>query len=275
MKFVFFGTPQVASDTLAYLSKEGLVPSLVVTNADAPRGRGQVMTMCETKAWALEHGLKTISPERLDEESIAQIIAEEADFAIVVAYGKMLPESLIQSFPKGVLNVHYSLLPKYRGASPVETALLNGETKTGVTIQRMVKEMDAGDIVAVAEEDILNDDTAVTLRARLIELGARLLVDRLPPYINGEIIPEPQDHALATYAPKLKKEDGQLDLSDDAKTNWNKYRAFAAWSGVYFFAGDKRVKITKASLSDDGEFIIERVVPEGKKEISYTQFTAS
>src|SRR6185369_10832585 len=146
--FVFFGTPNVASETLAILVEHGFVPSLVVTSPDAPKGRGLVLTPSPVKAFALAHDLPFITPAALDDDILSEIRSSGASYALVVAYGKIFPESFIEAFPKGVINVHYSLLPKYRGATPLETALLSGEKETGVTIQKMVRELDAGDVIA-------------------------------------------------------------------------------------------------------------------------------
>lgn len=268
MKFAFFGTPHVASDTLKALIEAGYRPEVVVTSPDSPRGRGYVMTPSETKVLAEAHSLPVITPDRLNPEAIEAIEGYDCEYAIVVAYGKILPEELIAVFPKGVFNIHYSLLPKYRGASPVETALLNGEKVTGVTIQKMVYELDAGDIVAQAEEDVLEDDTTATLRPRLITLGSELLIKVLPQIESGEIVATPQNHAEATFAPKFKKEDGLLDLSAGGEENWRKYRALIEWAGTYFFEDGKRMKVKKARF-ENGQFIVERVVPEGGKERDY------
>ena len=273
--FVFFGTPYVARDTLAALVEAGYTPSLVVTSPDRPKGRGMTLSPCETKGWALEHNLPVFSPEKLDEAAVEEIRSVGATYALVVAYGKILPDSLINVFPKGLLNVHYSLLPKYRGASPVEAALLHGDAATGVAIQKLVKEMDAGDIVAMEETDILPDETTKELRARLITIGANLLIQILPAYLAGDIAPTPQDHSLATRCRKIPKEDGELDLSAPGDENWRKYRAYVEGPGTYFFVerdGKRmRVKIRKASYVN-GNFVIERVVPEGKSEMAYTDF---
>ena len=206
--YVFFGTPYVARDTLAALVAEGYTPSLVVTSPDAPRGRGMVLTPCETKAWALEHGLPVYSPDKLTEEAQAEILRTGAEYAIVVAYGKILPASLIEAFPRGVLNIHYSLLPKYRGASPVEAALRNGDTETGVSIQKMVYELDAGDVLAKEVVAIAPEDTIRELRPRLIERGAHLLRSLLPSFEEGTYTSESQDHTQATKTGKIKKEEG-------------------------------------------------------------------
>lgn len=273
--FVFFGTPYVARDTLALLVERGFTPSLVVTSPDAPQGRGLALMPCVTKEWALAHHLPVISPEKLDTSTIQKLTEGAPALAVVVAYGKFLPEALINAFPKGVVNIHYSLLPKYRGASPVEAALLAGETVTGVSLQKMVKEMDAGDVLGVKESAILPDDTTKTLRARLIEEGAALLTDMMPALFEGAVEGTPQDHAQATFAKKIEKSAGELRLTDDAKENWNKYRAYAESPGTYFFVErtgkQVRVKIKTAELRN-GTFTPLRVVPEGKKEMNYADF---
>ncbi len=274
-KFIFFGTPYVARDTLLKLIEHGWRPEVVITNPDAPRGRKQVMTASETKAAAEANGIPVFTPERLDDEFVESLKQYACDFAIVVAYGKILPETLINAFPKGVLNIHYSLLPKYRGASPVEAALLNDDRDTGVTIQKMVHKLDAGDIVAVKTEAVLPDDTVITLRERLITLGSDLLVDALPKYLDGEIQPTKQNEAEVTFASKIKKEDGEIKLEDDASVNWNKYRAYAAWPGVFFMKNGKRIKITKAEMDADEHFKILRVIQEGKKEMDYEVWLGS
>ena len=270
--FAYFGTPEVARDTLEALLEQGYIPSLVVTAPDAPKGRGLALTPSPVKTLSLERGIPVITPEKLDDKAIDEIKVSGCEYAVVVAYGKIFPEPLINSFPQGVLNVHYSLLPKYRGATPLETALLSGEITTGVTVQKMVRELDAGDIIAQEATDIAAEETARELRPRLISLGAKLLVETLPAYLENKIAPIPQDASQATFSHKIKKEDGLLDLAAPAQENWNKYRAYADSIGTYFFdppaGGGKRMKITKASFKD-GIFVIERVIPEGKREIDY------
>lgn len=268
MKYVFFGTPDVAKETLERLVASGNSPVAIVTNPDAPYGRGQKLTPSPVKSLGESLTIPVLTPEKLDGEFEKEIRELGADLGIVVAYGKILPVSLIESFPKGVLNIHYSLLPRWRGASPVESALLAGDTKTGVSIQQMVKKLDAGDVVACKEVSIFATDTAATLRPRLIQEGADLLIDTLPRYLNGEIVPTPQNENEVTYAPKFSKADGALDLDDDPVSNWNKYRAFNISPGTYFFQDGKRMKIKQASLKDD-RFVVERVIPEGGQETAY------
>lgn len=267
-KFAYFGTPQVASETLTSLIKHGFVPALVVTSPDAPRGRGLTLSPSPVKTLALSHNIPLMTPEKLDDKTVSAIRAYECDYATVVAYGKIFPEALIGAFPKGVLNVHYSLLPKYRGATPLEAALLAGDTETGVTIQKMVRELDAGDILTQEKTAILPGETARELRPRLIQMGAVLLAVTLPAFERGEITPVPQDASRASRSGKLKKEDGLLSLDAPAKENWNKYRAYADSVGTYFFENGKRMKIAQASFKNEC-FTVERIVPEGKREMDY------
>jgi methionyl-tRNA formyltransferase len=266
--FVYFGTPNVASDTLAYLIEHGFVPDLVVTSPDAPKGRGLVLTPSPTKTLALTHNIPVLTPNTLDASVIADIQSYGCAYALVVAYGKIFPESLIATFPLGVINVHYSLLPKYRGATPLETALLMGESETGVTLQKMVRELDAGDIIAQESTEIGSMETARELRPRLVKMGAELLVSTMPEYLQGGVVPEQQDASQATRAYKIKKEDGLLDITAEDTENWYKYRAYADSVGTYFFENEKRLKITSASCKN-GKFVVERVIPEGKREVPY------
>lgn len=267
-KFAFFGTPTVASDTLAVLVEKGLAPDVVITSPDAPRDRGHILAPSPTKSFALSHGIRVLAPAHLDADAVAEIRACNCEYAVVVAYGKIFPEELISAFPLGVVNVHYSLLPKYRGATPLEAALLAGDRETGVTVQKMVKELDAGDILAQKSTEIGPNETARELRPRLIAMGADLLADVLPQYVSGFVTPIPQDNSRATRAGKLKKEDGLLSLDAPALENWNKYRAYADSIGTYFFENGKRMKITSAEFAK-GEFRILRVIPEGKNEVAY------
>lgn len=272
--FIFFGTPYVAADTLEILHFRGITPALVVTSKDAPRGRGLNVQPSETKEWALAHAVPVLEVDELDADAVEAIKAYGASYGIAVAFGKILPEAFIHSFPKGVLNIHYSLLPKYRGASPVEGALLAGDEVTGVTIQKMAYELDSGDIIAALEVDIGPTETTKELRARLIEEGANLLADILPSFEADEIEAVPQNHALATHSGKFEKSDGELTLSGNHRENWNKYRAYAESPGTYFFAekGGKNVRVKIKSASFDKTFTPLRVVPEGKKEMDYDAF---
>lgn len=258
LNFVFFGTPDVSSKTLEILKSHGYVPSLIVTAPDRPVGRHFTMTPSPTKVWAMENNI----PYTHD------IPTEGAyDLFIVVAYGKILSQKVIDLPKLGTLNIHYSLLPRWRGASPVEAAILHGDTETGVSIQKMVFKLDAGPIIAEERTLIDPNETHVELRNRLIEIGSKLLVSVLEKNNYEGIV---QDESQMTRCGKTKKEDGLVDpFTDDPKILWNKYRAYYGWPGIYFFdTENKRVKITKAEFQG-GKFIIKRVIREGRQESDY------
>ena len=273
IKFAFWGTPEVASLTLSMLIESGYIPSVVITAIARPVGRGLVLTPTPVQTLAESNKIPVLTPEKIDESFIQEFKNNypEIELSIVVAYGKILPQNIIDFPTKGTINIHYSLLPKYRGASPVESALLNGDTETGVSIQRMVFKLDAGDIIAEAHVPISETESKEELREILITEGAKLLINILPAYIAGEITPIAQDENLATHCGKIKKEDGEINPEGNAKENYNKYRAYSGWPGVYFFKDGIRIKITKAKYENDS-FVIDKIIPEGKKEIEYTEF---
>ena len=168
----------------------------------------------------------------------------------------------------GSVNIHYSLLPKYRGASPVESAILNGDKETGVTIQKMAFKMDRGPIIAQEKIVIESDEKASDLRRRLIKIGGELLVKLLPDFVNGKIKEITQNEKEATICKKIKKEDGLIDLNDNALKNYNKFRAYATWPRTFFFQNGKRIIITDAELIN-GEFLIKKIIPENGREMNY------
>ncbi len=277
LNFVFFGTPEVASETLEILKQAGFLASLIVTSQDKPKGRKMLVTPPAVKVWAMENKTPYIQPEKLGTE----LFKNNPDLFIVVAYGKIIPEEILNMPKLGSINIHYSLLPKYRGASPVESAILNGDMETGVSIQQMEYKMDTGPIVLQKKTNILPDEKAPDLRKRLIKIGGELLVkilktpsaDGHSPFAGGE----EQDESQATFCKKIKKEDGLLDLNDNPIKNYNKFRAYAFWPRTFFFArrslgeggfSNKRITITKARL-ENGQFIIEKIIPENGKEVDY------
>ncbi len=272
LNFVFFGTPDVASETLEILKQAGYLPSLIVTATDKPQGRKMLLTPPTVKIWAMENNIPFLQPEKIDEEFTLKLSTLDFQLSLVVAYGKILPEEILNIPKLGSFNIHYSLLPKYRGASPVESTILNGETKTGVTIQKMAFKMDAGAIVAQTETEIGVTETAPELRSRLIKIGGDLLVETLPKIIDGSITETEQNENEATFCKKIKKEDGQIDLDADPKQNYNKFRAYAHWPRTFFFKDGKRIIITDASLID-GKFVINKIIPEGGKETAYNPST--
>ena len=271
ISFAFWGRPDVAADTLDILFSHGYVPSVIITAPDRPQGRGLVLTPSPVKAWALAHNVPFLQPEKLDEIFFLNIRNLKLDISIVVAYGKILSQKIIDLPPKGTINIHYSLLPKYRGASPVESAVLHGDIETGVAIQQMALGLDTGDILAEEKVSIERDETAPALRKRLINIGGALLVQTLPKLAEGSIQPQKQNIEGVSTCGKIKKEDGLIDLSDDPIKNYNKYRAYYGWPGIHFFRDNKRIKITEATF-ENNQFIPLRVIPEGKKEISFEEF---
>lgn len=269
VKFAFFGTPQFAVEILNELEKRGLLPSLVVAAPDKPRGRKLVITPPETKVWADARGIPVFQPETLKNLE-SGILNQEFDVFVVAAYGKLIPKEVLDLPKLGTLNVHPSLLPRLRGASPIQSAILY-EEKTGTTIMLVDEEMDHGDILAQEElSGIAWPPRADILESALVEQGGRMLAEVLPKFIRGEINPRPQEHHLATFTQKIKKEDGLIDLNGDPETNYRKFCAFLLWPRTYFFK-EKRVIITDAEFTD-GAFIVKKVLPEGGREILYSEF---
>lgn len=279
LNFIFFGTPDVASETLEILKNNGYIPSLIVTAIDKPQGRKMVLTPPPVKIWAIENGVPYVQPEKIGGERsdlfefLKSDLKEPIDLFLVVAYGKIMPGNLIKIPRLGSINIHYSLLPKYRGASPVESAILAGETETGVSIQQMEYKMDAGPILAEEKVTILPDETTEELRSRLIKVGGELLIKVLPEILENKIIPKVQNEEETTFCKKIKKEDGLIDLEKESpETLYNKYRAYNKWPRIYFFKDNKRIIITEAKLKDS-EFKILKVIPEGKKEITWEEYS--
>ncbi len=274
MNIAFFGTPPFTTDFLDALVAAGYRPSLVVTAPDRPVGRGMVLTAPEPKVWANAHNIKVLQPEKLDDAFFAELSKTQWDLFVVVAYGKIMPERVINLPKHGTINVHYSLLPKYRGATPTESAILHGDTVTGVTIQQMVYQLDAGDILATREVTIDPTDTTPTLRAKLNTEALTLLPETIKKIFDGTISRTPQDESLATRCGKFTKDMGELDLHDDAITNDRRFRAYSGSIGTYFFDNGKRIKITTAHLAD-GQFVIDEVIPENGKQMPYITYLAS
>jgi methionyl-tRNA formyltransferase len=264
--FVYFGTPEFSVIVLEELKAAGFVPSLIVTAAAKPVGRKHILTHPPVKNWADLHKIECWQPEH-PRDIYDKLIQRSDDLYIVASYGYILSQKILDIPRRGILNVHTSLLPKYRGASPIESALLNGDTSTGSTIMQMVYRMDAGPIITQSEFSIEDDITKPELFTMLAHDGGKLLSSILPEYLEGKTIPIPQDETQVTYCTKIEKADGDISTDDDL-TRWRKYKAYFGWPGVFIFEDGKRIKITKARF-EDGIFIIERVIPEGKKEMNY------
>jgi methionyl-tRNA formyltransferase len=240
LKFVFFGTPEVASETLEILKNEGYLPCLIVTATDKSQGRKMLLTAPPAKNWAIKNNIEYIQPEKFNQEIIDRLKSIKAQLFIVVAYGKILKEEVINMPVLGSINIHYSLLPKYRGASPVESAILHGDNTTGISIQQMEYKMDAGNVIIKKEVNITKDETAIELRKKLIKIGGDLLVNILPDIIDKKIKTESQKEEDATFCTKIKKEDGLIDPEKENHTAiYNKYKAYKAWPRVFYFENNK------------------------------------
>jgi len=233
-RLVFLGTPAFAVPTLDALVQAGHEVLAVLTQPDRPRGRGRETSASPVKQAALKHGLAVYQPDRVRRpEAVEYLRGLAPDAMVVVGYGQIIPQSVIDIAPLGILNVHASLLPKYRGAAPVQWAIARGETRTGVTNKRIDAGLDTGDILRTCETEIGPEENALELGRRLAPLGAQLLVETLDDFAAGGIEPQKQDSTQATYAPILKKEDGLIDWSQPAAALHNRVRGFQPWPGAY------------------------------------------
>jgi methionyl-tRNA formyltransferase len=270
-KIGFWGGPEYSVLVLEKLLEAGFPIAFVVTSLDKPKGRKMELTAPPAKTWALAHNIPVLQPTNLKSDDFKKILAEyKADVFIVMAFGKIIPDDILQ-IPQGQsLNIHPSLLPKFRGPCPIESAILANEKETGVSIMLMDKEMDHGPIVAAEKVTVEPwPPQAVTLGTALVNKGADLLTQVLPDWMSGAISPVAQNHEKATYTKKIIKEDGLIDLDGDPYQNFLKIQAYHVWPTAYFFKDGKRMKITKASFRD-GKLIIEKVIPEGKAETNYS-----
>jgi len=297
MRLVFFGSPAAALPTLERLLSDGHDAAAVVTQPDKPAGRGKSLTACAVKRFAQSRGLAVLQPHRIRNDSSvrAKLEALRPDVHIVVAYGQILPGPVLFLPRWRTLNVHFSLLPKYRGASPVAWSILRGETLTGVTVIELNEKMDEGDILSQAKTDIRPGENAQSLESRLAVLGAGLLADSLNRIDRLEH--RPQDPRLATYAPKLRKDDGRLDWTLEAEVIDRRVRAFTPWPSAFTEFRGRRVIILegRAKPEDAGRnipgtilsasreglkvacgrdvYVIERLKPENKKSMSALEFS--
>ena len=282
LRIAFFGTPQIAVWVLEELEHSGIVPSLIVTNPDAPRGRKMLMTPSPVSEWAKAHGIQTIKPATLrDGEALAALKDSQCELFIVAAYGKIIPEEILDIPKHKVINMHPSLLPKLRGASPIRSAILEDMNPTGVSIMVLTAGMDEGPLLAQEEVSIPEEEwplRGAALDELLARKGGALLARILPDWIGGSLVPTEQEHTLATYSMKITKDMGLIDLTADPYKNLLKIRAFDGWPGTYFFyeKGEKsvRLKIVDAHI-ENGELRITRIIPEGKKETTFADYLRS
>ena len=256
-KLIFMGTPDFAVPVLeALIGRYEIVG--VVTQPDRRAKRGRKVEASPVKVMALAHDLPVLQPPSLRQpDAVAELRALAPDVIVVAAYGQILPAEVLAIPPRGCLNVHASLLPRYRGAAPVAAAILAGEKETGVTIMLMDEGMDTGPILSQAACSISPQDTRESLGARLAQLGADLLMDTLPHWLAGAIEPRPQDHSQATYCRIIAKQDGLIDWSQSAVEIWRRSRAYYPWPGIYTYWRSKLLKVLRAEAlphwSGEGE----------------------
>lgn len=296
MKLVFCGTPQFAVPSLEHLAAAGHEVQLVATQPDRPQGRGMTVTPPPVKPAAERLKLPIVQPEKIKNnlEFRNRLESLRPEAIIVVGYGRLIPAWMLELPPRGNINVHASLLPKYRGAAPIQWALARGETVTGVTTMLLNQGLDTGDILLERETAILPEDTALTLSPRLASLGADLLIETLSGLEQGSVRPVAQDHALATLAPILRKEDGEVDFQRTPGEIVNRLRGFQPWPGAHTRFRDRDLKIVAVRVAwpapaiARGELAVERdklfvgagggalelvqLQPEGKKAMTAQEF---
>ena len=249
IRVVFMGSPAFAVPSLHALVREGYDVTLVVTQPDRPAGRGGRLQPPDVKVAATELGLNVLQPETLKDELVRDVLAAvDADVFVVAAYGKILPRAILDMPKRGCVNVHASLLPRWRGASPIDAAILAGDAETGVSIMELVQKMDAGPVIAQVRTPILATDTTGNLEARLADLGAGLLVEVLPAWLAGSLIARPQDESRVTTCTLIKKEDGFLRASMTAVEAERAIRAYDPWPGAYVVYHGERLGIWKAHV---------------------------
>lgn len=250
LRVAVFGTPAFAAPTLEALLASAHNVTAVITQPDRPRGRGQHVSAGPVKTLAQEHGLWILQPERLRQEIFEKDFdALQLDLAVVAAYGKLLPAWLLSKPRLGFINVHASLLPKYRGASPVHHAVMAGDAQTGVTIMRVIEALDAGPMLAQRQLAIGHDDTAAEIEAALATLGAALAIETIDRMAAGRVDEVPQDDSQATYAPRLTKAAGQLDWSKPAGEIHNRIRSLTPWPLAYSFVKGLRLILRRSRLA--------------------------
>ena len=293
LKIIFWGTGPLAESTLYGLYKNGYVPEYVVTKPDSAVGRKQIMTPPMIKKWCDIKGIKVLQPESLknlknienvtcqENEDKIHPLLQEYDLSIVASYGKIIPESVLNTPKYGFLNVHPSDLPKYRGPSPIESALLAGERELIISIMKLGAGMDSGPILIKQKLGMNMLDTAQSLELKAGQMGGELLSQIIPYYIDGSLTLTPQNNDEATICKFIEKSQGEIKLSNDIEEIKNKWRAFYPWPGIFFFINHKvhneekilRIKISAFDLlAENIGTCILKVIPEGKSEMSFEDF---
>lgn len=294
-RVVFLGTPHFAVPVLEHLIADAY-ELVVVTQPERPRGRGQAVGQTPVESVALAHGLTVWQPESVNTPGfLAQLQGFKPEVGVLAAFGQYLGRQMLQIPPRGYLNVHPSLLPRHRGASPIAAAILAGDAETGATVILLNEELDAGPIIGQERCAIQADDTAGTLEARLSKMGAELLSRLLPLWLTRVVTLQPQDDTLATFATRIDKEDGRVDWTFPAETLWRQARAYDPWPGLFAFVGDQRIRLWRVRpllewrgnerpgtvLSSDNELVVatgqgalalDEVQLAGKKRVSGIDF---
>ncbi len=266
MQIVFFGTPDFAVTSLKALLQSGGEIITVITQTDKKRGRDRIPLPPPVKEYAVHHGIQVLQPANIRTQSfLNELSALKPELIVVVAYGKILPLSVLSLPLHGCVNVHASLLPKYRGAAPIQWALINGEKKTGVTTMLMDEGLDTGAILLQEETEISDEDNAETLSEKLSDLGAFLLLKTIKGFKDGSIKPMPQV-GTPSYAPPLKKEDGRIDWSKSAAEIFNFVRGMYSWPCAYCYFRQERIKITRVKIIE-GSGIPGRITKVSKEEL--------
>jgi len=267
MRIVFFGSDDFAGTHLERLLTSGHEILACVTGPDKPQGRGMKISVSPIKQIALDHQISCLQPLSLKDKDIIDVLTSyKADIFVVVAYGRLLTREILDIPQMLCMNVHGSLLPKYRGAAPVNWAILNGEKETGVTIQKMALALDAGDIIAQEKMLIDSDENAAQLRKRMAQVGAKLLLKVLDESPSGQFLLKPQDETVVTYASKLTKEMSRIDWKNKAQSILDQVRGLQPWPGAYTFYNGKMLKIIQAQITteDVGKSSPGRVIKIGR-----------
>ena len=250
-RLIFAGTPDFALASLQALVESGRVPVAVLTQPDRPAGRGKKLTASPVKQYAVQQGIPVMQPVTLRDDSVAaELQALQPDVMIVAAYGLILPQNILDIPTRGCLNVHASVLPRWRGAAPIQAAILAGDASTGISLMAMTAGLDCGPVFHIDKIDIGADETAGELHDRLAALGGTALVAHLDTILAGELTPTEQDEALSNYAPKIEKKDAAIDWSLSATELARRVRAYNPFPGAFFFANGTRVKVWRAAAVD-------------------------
>lgn len=252
IRIVYMGTPDFAVEPLEAIIKAGYEVAAVVTQPDKQKGRGKEVKMTPVKECALRHGIPVFQPVKIKEpEAVAELEKYQADLFVVAAFGQLLSEEILNMPEYGCINIHASLLPAYRGAAPIQWAVLNGEKESGVTIMQMDKGLDTGDMLLKRSVELSPKETGDSLHDKLMHLGAELIVEALPKLEKGELVPEKQKDELSSYAKKLTKAMGQIDWSKDAVSLERWIRGLNSWPSAYTFFGGKTLKIWEARVAEE------------------------